>query len=155
MNASGRRPPQAVQQVRDLAWTGKHSEAVDVATAALERTTDPVRRLDLLDQRSESLLALGDLERAKADAAEMIRLAKQKANAASRAQALNRRCYVEMRGGAIDAALRTAKAAVKAAVMAEDVARTVHIARQLGEPLPMAEADIDSLYARYQNVYGQ
>ena len=49
----------------------------------------------------------------------------------------------------------TAKAAVKAAVMCEEVARTVHIARQLGEPLAIAQADIDSLYARYQNVYGQ
>jgi L-ribulose-5-phosphate 4-epimerase len=49
----------------------------------------------------------------------------------------------------------TAKAAVKAAVMTEDVARTVHLCRQLGEPLPIAEADIDSLHARYQNVYGQ
>ena len=49
----------------------------------------------------------------------------------------------------------TAKAAVKAAVMCEEVARTVHIARQLGEPLAIAQSDIDSLYARYQNVYGQ
>ena len=49
----------------------------------------------------------------------------------------------------------TAKAAVKAAVMCEEVARTVHIARQLGEPLTIAQSDIDSLYARYQNVYGQ
>lgn len=49
----------------------------------------------------------------------------------------------------------TAKAAVKAAVMCEDVARTVHIARQLGDPLPIAQADIDSLHDRYQNVYGQ
>jgi L-ribulose-5-phosphate 4-epimerase len=48
-----------------------------------------------------------------------------------------------------------AKAAVKAAVMTEDVARTVHLSRQLGEPIPIAQADIDSLYARYQNVYGQ
>jgi L-ribulose-5-phosphate 4-epimerase len=46
-------------------------------------------------------------------------------------------------------------AAVKAAVMVEEVARTVHIARQLGEPLPMLQADIDSLYDRYQNVYGR
>lgn len=50
---------------------------------------------------------------------------------------------------------RDARAAVKAAVMCEDVARTVHISRQLGEPLAMDQADIDSLYARYQNVYGQ
>ncbi len=39
--------------------------------------------------------------------------------------------------------------------MCEDVARTVHIARNLGEPLPIAQPDVDSLYDRYQNVYGQ
>lgn len=49
----------------------------------------------------------------------------------------------------------TARAAVKAAVMCEDVARTVHLARQLGTPLPIAAADVDRLYDRYQNVYGQ
>lgn len=50
---------------------------------------------------------------------------------------------------------RDAKDAVKAAVMVEDVARTVHIARQLGEPIRLDQADIDSLFDRYQNVYGQ
>lgn len=50
---------------------------------------------------------------------------------------------------------KDARAAVKAAVMCEEVARTVHISRQLGEPLPIDGAQIDSLYARYQNVYGQ
>jgi L-ribulose-5-phosphate 4-epimerase len=49
----------------------------------------------------------------------------------------------------------TAKAAVKAAVMCEDVARTVHISRQLGTPLTIDQAHVDSLYDRYQNVYGQ
>ena len=49
----------------------------------------------------------------------------------------------------------SAKAAVKAAVMCEDVARTMHIARQLGPVLPIVETDIDTLYHRYQNVYGQ
>ena len=49
----------------------------------------------------------------------------------------------------------TATAAVKAAVMCEDVARTTHIAMQLGSPLPIAQDQIDSLYSRYQNVYGQ
>jgi L-ribulose-5-phosphate 4-epimerase len=47
-----------------------------------------------------------------------------------------------------------AKAAVKAAVMCEDAAKTVYIARQLGTPLPISQADIDSLHTRYQNVYG-
>ena len=50
---------------------------------------------------------------------------------------------------------RDAADAVKAAVMLEDVARTVHISRQLGIPVPLAPADVDYLYDRYQNVYGQ
>jgi L-ribulose-5-phosphate 4-epimerase len=50
---------------------------------------------------------------------------------------------------------KDARSAVKAAVMCEDVARTVHIARQLGEPIPIADADVASLFARYQNAYGQ
>jgi L-ribulose-5-phosphate 4-epimerase len=49
----------------------------------------------------------------------------------------------------------SARAAVKAAVMTEDVARTVHLSRQLGEPVPIAREHVDALYARYQNVYGQ
>ena len=49
----------------------------------------------------------------------------------------------------------TAMAAVKAAVMCEDVARTVHIARQIGQPLPIAQSDVDSLFVRYQRIYGQ
>jgi L-ribulose-5-phosphate 4-epimerase len=48
-----------------------------------------------------------------------------------------------------------ATAAVKAAVMCEDVARTVHLARALGEPLKIEPADIDRLYERYHSVYGQ
>ncbi|PKQ22191.1 MAG: L-ribulose-5-phosphate 4-epimerase [Actinobacteria bacterium HGW-Actinobacteria-5] len=50
---------------------------------------------------------------------------------------------------------KDARDAVKAAVMVEDVARTVHLARQLGEPVPIPQADIDRLFDRYQNVYGQ
>jgi L-ribulose-5-phosphate 4-epimerase len=49
----------------------------------------------------------------------------------------------------------TAKAAVKAAVMCEDVARTVHIARTGGDLVPIEPGHIDALYARYQTVYGQ
>jgi L-ribulose-5-phosphate 4-epimerase len=50
---------------------------------------------------------------------------------------------------------KDARAAVKAAVMCEDVARTVHIAKQGGPLVPIAQSDIDKLYDRYQNVYGQ
>ena len=50
---------------------------------------------------------------------------------------------------------KDARAAVKSAVLLEEVARTVHIARQLGEPLPIPGETVDALYDRYQNVYGQ
>ncbi|HWG85883.1 MAG TPA: L-ribulose-5-phosphate 4-epimerase [Deinococcales bacterium] len=49
----------------------------------------------------------------------------------------------------------TARAAVKAAVMTEDVARTVLLARQLGEPKAIAQAMIDRLHQRYTTEYGQ
>lgn len=45
--------------------------------------------------------------------------------------------------------------AVKAAVMVEDVARTVHLASEAGPLIPIPQEAIDSLYNRYQNVYGQ
>jgi L-ribulose-5-phosphate 4-epimerase len=50
---------------------------------------------------------------------------------------------------------KDARSAVKAAVMLEDVARTVHLSRQLGEPVAIDPADVDSLFDRYQNSYGQ
>jgi L-ribulose-5-phosphate 4-epimerase len=62
---------------------------------------------------------------------------------------------VLMRNHGVFTVGKDARAAVKAAVMCEDVARTVHVARQLGEPIPIEPADIDRLYERYQNVYGQ
>ncbi|MGF6822088.1 L-ribulose-5-phosphate 4-epimerase [Microbacterium sp. ZKA21] len=48
-----------------------------------------------------------------------------------------------------------AKDAVKAAVMVEDVARTVHYAREAGPLIPIPQEAVDSLFNRYQNVYGQ
>jgi L-ribulose-5-phosphate 4-epimerase len=50
---------------------------------------------------------------------------------------------------------RTARDAVKAAVMCEDVARTVHLARAFGELAPLPPDQVDALHARYKNHYGQ
>ncbi len=49
----------------------------------------------------------------------------------------------------------TAEKAVKAAIMTEDNASIMALAYQLGEPITIAQEDIDKLYDRYQNVYGQ
>lgn len=48
-----------------------------------------------------------------------------------------------------------ARDAVKAAVMVEDVARTVHVAAQFGDLVPIPEPAVDALFHRYQHVYGQ
>ncbi len=48
-----------------------------------------------------------------------------------------------------------ARAALKAAVMVEDVARTVSVALQMGQPDEIAPADVEKLHHRYTHVYGQ
>jgi L-ribulose-5-phosphate 4-epimerase len=49
----------------------------------------------------------------------------------------------------------SAREAIKAAVMCEDVARTMHLARALGPVEPLERHHVDALWERYQNVYGQ
>ena len=49
----------------------------------------------------------------------------------------------------------TAEKAVKAAVMTEDNAAIAWASLLMGTPLTIAQHDIDKLYDRYQNVYGQ
>ncbi len=49
----------------------------------------------------------------------------------------------------------TARDAVKAAVMCEDAARTVHLARAYGDPKPLAQDQVDALHRRYTQEYGQ
>jgi L-ribulose-5-phosphate 4-epimerase len=49
----------------------------------------------------------------------------------------------------------SAREAIKAAVMCEDVARTVYLARALGPVEPLEPHHVDALWERYQNVYGQ
>src|SRR5436309_833723 len=103
MPRSRKRPgaplPSAATSIRvaELAWAGRHEAAIEQATAALEGTgLDVAGRLDLLDLRSESFLAEGDLDRAAADAAEMLELARTSRKAAFKAQALNRQALVQM-----------------------------------------------------------
>jgi L-ribulose-5-phosphate 4-epimerase len=50
---------------------------------------------------------------------------------------------------------RTVRAAVKAAVMTEDVAATAFLALQLGTPDEIPTEDVARLHERYRNEYGQ
>jgi L-ribulose-5-phosphate 4-epimerase len=49
----------------------------------------------------------------------------------------------------------TPRAALKAAVMTEDVAKTVFLAMQLGHPAEIPPAELEKWYDRYHNRYGQ
>jgi L-ribulose-5-phosphate 4-epimerase len=62
---------------------------------------------------------------------------------------------VLMRSHGVFALGETPRDAVKCAVMCEEAARTVHLARALGPVEPLDEVHVDALYDRYQNVYGQ
>jgi L-ribulose-5-phosphate 4-epimerase len=50
---------------------------------------------------------------------------------------------------------KTAEDAVKAAVMTEDVAATVWMSMQIGNPEEIKTEDVKKLHDRYTNVYGQ
>ena len=62
---------------------------------------------------------------------------------------------VLMRSHGVFALGDSARDAVKCAVMCEDAARTVHLARALGPIEPLDAGSVDALHHRYQNVYGQ
>jgi L-ribulose-5-phosphate 4-epimerase len=50
---------------------------------------------------------------------------------------------------------KDAREALKAAVMCEDVAKSAHLAKALGDPQRLPQDSVDRLFNRYQNVYGQ
>ncbi|MGE5105277.1 MAG: GAF domain-containing protein, partial [Betaproteobacteria bacterium] len=104
------------QAVADLAWAGQHEQAIAKATAALKRKKLVAdERMALLDLRSESHLALGDLKRAGDDARAMKLLAKQEGGAALQARALCRESYVQVRDADPRRGATTAALALKAA----------------------------------------
>lgn len=49
----------------------------------------------------------------------------------------------------------SARAALKAAVMLEDVAKTCHLALLLGQPRPLPPEEVEKWYGRYHSTYGQ
>ena len=62
---------------------------------------------------------------------------------------------VLMRSHGVFAIGPTVRDAVKAAIMCEDAARTVHAARLLGAPEPLPPDQVDALHKRYKEHYGQ
>src|SRR5258706_7546484 len=102
--ASPRKPPgdahaTPARKIHDLAWAGDHARAIQAATAALRaRSLAAGNRIEVLDLRSESRLALGDLAGATADAAEMLAIARSSGRPALLARALCRHTLTHVRG---------------------------------------------------------
>jgi L-ribulose-5-phosphate 4-epimerase len=67
----------------------------------------------------------------------------------------HRSSAVIMKNHGVFAIGKDATAAVKSAVMCEDVAKTTWIAKTLGPLQLIDQESIDKLYDRYQNIYGQ
>jgi L-ribulose-5-phosphate 4-epimerase len=67
----------------------------------------------------------------------------------------HRSSAILMRGHGVFALGSGPREAVKSAVMCEEAARIVHVARAMGPLEPLDPDSIDALYHRYQNVYGQ
>ncbi|HEX6792968.1 MAG TPA: hypothetical protein VF304_03880, partial [Casimicrobiaceae bacterium] len=105
----------AASHARELAWTGQHERAVAACSDGLVSETSADARLELLDVRAESQVALGRFDDAAADAAAMVEIASAMDTPAARAVALNRRALVEMRQGKLDDAVTTAKRALASA----------------------------------------
>src|SRR5512134_2192733 len=79
---------QTISRVRELAWMGKHAQAIDLATQALSASKiKPIEQMDLLDLRAESYLALLNFEAAEQDVKQMERLAKAASKPSLQSQA--------------------------------------------------------------------
>jgi L-ribulose-5-phosphate 4-epimerase len=70
-------------------------------------------------------------------------------------EAIGSSCAVLLKNHGVFTIGANAEAAVKAAVMTEDVAKTVWLALQIGEPEELDPDDVAQLHHRYTNVYGQ
>ena len=69
--------------------------------------------------------------------------------------AIGASCAVLLKNHGVFTIGKNAEAAVKAAVMVEDVAKTTWLALQIGQPEAIQPADVEKLHHRYKNVYGQ
>ncbi len=109
-------PDKRAAAIADLAWAGQHEQAIARADEALHAPRLGVaQRVELLDRRAESHLALGHMAQATADAQAMLDSARQTRSAALQAQALCRLAAVQTRQNQLTLAAQSAAAALAAA----------------------------------------
>ena len=86
---------QIISRVHELAWAGKHAEAIELASQTLSMSgLKPDLQMDLLDLRAESYLALLNVDAAEKDVKQMERIAKLENKPAFKARALIRKTHL-------------------------------------------------------------
>src|SRR5215217_2970138 len=98
-----------ITRIRELAWTGQHAQAIELATQALDMADyqSAPRQMDLLDLRAESYFALLILDAVEKDAVSMMQIAKAQGKPAYKAQALICKARVQDSRGREELAVRT------------------------------------------------
>jgi signal transduction histidine kinase/DNA-binding response OmpR family regulator len=129
-------PVPALIEVHDLAWAGQHEQALAVAAAALRDASlrlSSADRLQLHGLRVESLVALGQLTEAEAEAAAMQACATHDTSDAAGSRVLRAQSLVWMRQGRMQPAEDAAHEAEAAARRAGDRPLLMHALLRLGE----------------------
>jgi len=104
---------ETTRQIAELAWIGRHAQAIELCGQRLAAARlAAAQRVELLDLRSESLVAEGRFADAAADARQMLALARARKQPGLEVRALNRQALVLMRLGESRPALQAATAAV-------------------------------------------
>ena len=110
-----------IATARDLAWTGRHAQAIGVCTQGLAvRPITPAQRVALLDLRAESLTAEGRFADAAVDAEQMTALAATRKAGSLKVRASTRQALVLMRLGQVRPALEAATRAAELALKTRD-----------------------------------
>ncbi|HYN61585.1 MAG TPA: tetratricopeptide repeat protein, partial [Rubrivivax sp.] len=103
-------------EIAALAWAGQHDEAIARADSALaEPELGAASRIELLDQRAESRMALSDYAGAHDDAVAMLGIARGAHKPALLARALCRLALMQTRQEKAPQHIETAQAALRAA----------------------------------------
>src|SRR6185436_372670 len=144
-------------EVRDLAWAGRHGEAIERAAALLEAPrASAALRVELLALSCESRLARGELAEAAREAERMMEIARGERKPALLAQALDSRSAVEGRRGEYRAAVKTANAALKAAraskIAFREASALVRLAEQIARAL-VRDASAEEYAVRATKIF--
>ena len=128
---------ETIATARDLAWTGRHVDAIELCTQGLAaRHISPAQRMDLLNAHAESLTAQGLFADAAEVATHMLALANAQNSAELLPIALIRQALTLMPLGQVKPALAVAE---QGAEVAHQSGRRAMIARSL---LCLAEAQL-------------